>query len=259
MMKDSKMPAVWIERAWTLNPMTLVDGGAVRTGPVRLAFANLAHPAKRGQNDPPDKKMKFGATLLFPPYPIVQQQIQQVLVPAYLDTVRREFPQSIGADGQPFGLHSPFHDQAEKQNFTGFTPGGICFACTTDFKPQCVDMNMNPIVDEKALYSGVWALVAMRLYAYRDKKRGVSFGMNSVMILQADTPLGGAGGDPKKDFAGVKIDAQYNPHAGFGASAPTLPPSSVLPPAAPVYASLPPPVWAPPPAPRPAVSLDDLI
>lgn len=248
-MKNSRMTDEWIARALQMNPMRVLENGNLITMPLRLAFANITKPAKRQPNDAPDKKMKFGAALLFPSG--AEQQIQTVMIPMYYNVMRGKFPQNFGPDGRPFGLHDPFHRQDDKQNKAGYTPGCLFVNVTSDYKPQVVDGAMNPIVDEARIYSGVWAIVALNAYSYNDpRKKGVGFGLQSLMIIQDDENLGGQGGDPKKDFANVRIDASYNVAAAFGASPPpgtaTLPPAHALPPAQPAYAAPPQQQWSPP-------------
>lgn len=285
-MKNSKMTDEWIARALALNPMSVLENGNVITMPVRLAFANIFKPAKKQPNDAPDKPATYGCAILFPPG--ADEQIHRVMMPIYWAKVRERFPQNIGADGNSFGLHIPFHPQAEKQNQSGYTPGLTYLNVTSRFKPQVVDMAMNPIIDEARVYSGVWAILALNCYHYTDaRKKGVTFGLQSVMIVQDDENLGGGASDPKKDFANVKIDPNYNAAAAFGAQPPgsnVVPfaqPGAVIPPAQPVWvpptpqpqqwappsgsvpatpppAHVPTPQWAPP-APAAALTEEDVV
>jgi len=108
----------------------------------------------------------------------------------------REFPSNINPQGQPFGLHCPpWRDQAEKQQYTGYTPGLPFFRCTTQYKPQIVDPGMNPIVDEARVYAGVWAILNVNLFSFGKNpprpKKGVSIGLQGVMLIADDTKLAG--------------------------------------------------------------------
>ena len=156
--------------------------------------------------------------------------------------------------GQYYGLHSPFRDQAEKtvgKNTRGYTPGGLMLTCSSNFQPVVVDRNMNPIVDEKRVYSGVWAFVSMNVYSYGIKtnkpKKGVGFGLVSVMIIADHDHLdnGAPVVDPRTQFGGVNVaPPAIQPAAMFGqmaAQAPVMPNTNA--------AFLTPPVPAAPPAP----------
>lgn len=267
-MKDSQMTDDWLARVIAANPITVLPSGYIRTCPVRLAFPALFQPFKSKNGDEPGKKPSYGAALLFPPG--VEQQIQAVFYAKWFADCQRTFPKSFGADGQPFGLHWPFHPQAEKQNQAGYTPGLYYLDSSSQFKPPVVDTANNPIVDESRVYPGVWAFVALNAYTYDNKKRGVGFGIQSVMLIADDTKLYTAGGDPTKDFAGVTVDAGFNPSAAFGATPAGAPPgfgppASVMPAAQPVYHA-PAPGYAPPPVPvaqppvfQPPARADDYI
>lgn len=252
-MKDSRMTDDWIASVVNSNPIHIADKTKnIITCPVRLAYANLVKPAKPMDGAGPDAKPSYNTALLFPA--LATPIISSVMVPMWLEMVRREFPTNIGADGNPLGLYNPFRDQSEKQNQNGFTAGCIFLSSVgTHFKPQIVDSAMNPIVDENRIYSGVWAIVAISMFVFGKSpsrpKKGVTFGLQTVMLFADDTNVGGQGGDPKSDFAGIKIDNAFQPAAAFGntpAAAPQIAPQSILPVAQPVSAGVP---AAPPLAP----------
>lgn len=207
--KDSILDPRWIAEQMRVNPPKRLDNGNIFSGPVRLTFPNLLAPreAKKG-GDEDGSSGKFGAALLFPPgtdFQIFQEE--------WIREAKSAFPKNW-IDGQPTGLHAPFHDQAEKtvghKPLLGYTPGAIYFNTTSSFKPQIVDANMNPVVDKTRIYPGVWAFVSLNVYHYSNKKTGVGFGLQSVMLIADDTRLGGGGSDPHKDFGGITITAASN-------------------------------------------------
>ncbi len=135
--------------------------------------------------------------------------------------------------GKPGGpkLHTPFLDQAESERYEGYVPGLPLIRAGADkFQPYCVDQNMVPVTDPKRLYSGCWVVASINPYIFdKGTKKGVTFGINGVMIVADDTPLGGSGGsDPSTEFAGVQIDAGINPAAAFGASPAAVDPASLF-------------------------------
>ena len=208
-MKDSTLDPRWLAEMMARNPPQKIDNGNLLTGPVRLAFPNLFQ-ARRPQNNQQGEE-KFSATLLFP----VGANLA-VFSQEWTRVAREKFPKHWTADGKPVNLHSPFHDQAEKvygpKPLSGYTPGGYYCAVSSKFRPQVVDANGNPIVDEKRVYPGVWAIAALNTYSYGppQPQTGVSFGLQSVMIIADDTALGGVGSDPRVDFAKVTISAASN-------------------------------------------------
>ena len=208
--RDSTLDPRWLAEQIRVNPPRRLENGNIFSGIVRLAFPNLFTPRKPNVQSGSQEE-KFGATLLFP----VGADLT-VFSEEWTRIAKEKFPKNWGPDGKPINLHSPFHDQAEKvygpKPLSGYTPGAIYCAVTSKFKPPVVDANTNPIVDEKRVYPGVWAFVSLNAYSYGppQPKLGVAFGLQSVMIVADDKPLGGGGSDPRKDFAGITITAASN-------------------------------------------------
>lgn len=241
-MRNSTKTAEWVAKVVAenpiikiMNPQTGQWDGNIRTCPVRLNFFhNSLHVPVAGQGDGGEAKTpSFEVQLLFPA--CAGPQIDQVLRLAVAEHERRVFPNNFGPDGRSFGLHSPFREQGEKQNYSGFTPGGIFISAKTQYKPPVVDVANNPIVDTGRAYPGVWAIVSINLFDYGNRpprpKKGVSFGLQAVMIVADDTPLAGGAVDPKTQFQGVQISASFDPSAAFGqqrAAPPPPPPGANL-------------------------------
>lgn len=194
----------WIYQTAQQVPIQHVIGddgnptGDILTGPVRLAFDNLfdlPQPTKDMPNP------KFGASILFTPYADFT-----LLYNEYYAVCAREFADHYDANsGQYYGLYSPFRDQGEKLKFGGFTPGCVFMSCTSKYKPPVVDARGNPIVDKSKVYPGVWAICGISAYAFKDpRKKGVAFGLQSVMIIGDDEKFGGGAPDPNKTFAAAK-------------------------------------------------------
>lgn len=226
MMKDSKLDPNWLMRAAQSYPIrpSPADPTWFLTGPVRLNFTNILTTGKDKMENGQVKKGKFGATIMFLPNADLS-----LLKNAWLAKCRQDFPGHFNPQtGEMFGLHSPFHDQAEKafgaKPYQGFTPGAQFINTSTQFKPGCVDAMGQPITDEKRVYPGVWAFATLNLYTYGvnppQPKKGVGFGLQSVMLIADDLRiLGGGGSDPTKEFAGISIEPNFDAANAF-ASAP---------------------------------------
>jgi hypothetical protein len=123
---------------------------------------------------------------------------------------------------QYVGLENPFHDCALKAHkFEGFTPGLFYVNHTSKFKPSIVDTLKNPITDKSRVYPGVWAILIVNAYGYGKSppqpKKGVSYGLQAVMIIGNDQNLSGGGVDPRQVFAGVNVEPpKINPAAFNG-------------------------------------------
>lgn len=211
----------WVKRACAANPIALLDNGNYTSGPVRLSWPNIFEKGK-----PMDEgaEGKYGSVILFPA--VVNLDLLQIAV---LNCAKENFASNFGADGQPFGLHFPFRDQQVKQHIDGYVPGSIFLTLPSGQRPPCVDHNLQNIIEESRVYPGVWAIVSMNVFSWdRKVKKGVSFGLQSVMIVADDLPLGSVA-DPAADFARVQkigTDTQYSGAAAFGMSPNTTLPAN---------------------------------
>lgn len=64
------------------------------------------------------------------------------------------------------------------------------------FKPGIVDKDVNEVLDQSEVYSGVYAKVSMTAFPYKygdgpGGKKGVSFGLNNVQVLAEGDSLAG--------------------------------------------------------------------
>jgi Protein of unknown function (DUF2815) len=206
----TNMTDEWIKAALAKNPCVKLSNGNIRTCPVRLSFPWLF---KQSKPIPPNTEGKFGATLLFPlgaDLSVLKQEAGQCAI----DKWGAKMPK----------LRSPFLEQDEYvDRYPGYVEGGVMIRATANQKIPTVDQNLSPIVEEEKVYPGVWAIVTVRAFAYDQAvNKGVSFGLQSVMIIADDQNIGGTGSaNPQKDFEGVKVDANLNPSALFGAEGPT--------------------------------------
>lgn len=205
LVRDSIVGDQWIAQTAQAVPVQRVidqktgqPTGDILTGPVRLAFDTLFElpkPSAKIENP------KYGASVLFTPLADFT-----IFYEEYYAICAREFQDHyVPQTGQYAGLHSPFRDQAEKMKFGGFTPGCVFMTCTSKFKPGVVDTMGNPILDPSKVYPGVWAICSVSGYAFKDpRKKGVAFGLQSVMLIGDDTKFGGGAPDPNQTFGGVK-------------------------------------------------------
>lgn len=217
-MNASDMDPKWVEEMWAKFPCQKVidangqPNGNYRTGPVRGSFLNVF---ARGKPVPPATQGKFTATALFPPAADLT-----VLKTAATEAALAKWP-TAGQVGGPT-LHTPFRQQADKANIEGYTPGGIFVVGVADQRqPYIVDARGAPIVDQNEAQSGFWYLMVLRPFVFDSGlKKGVSFGLNGLMMIAKDRTFGGGGSNPAADFAGVSIDtsaqaAAVNPASLF--------------------------------------------
>jgi hypothetical protein len=233
MMKDSNLSAAWVQEQMRANPPRILENGNIFSGLVRLSFPWLFKPQPARPNDPDSSgRESYSAAVLFP-----LGADLTVFKEVWFQRAKAKFPNNWDPQGNPIGLHMPFHDQAEKaygaKPLAGYTPGAQYFTASSQFKPTIVNTQLQPITDETKIYPGVWAFLSLNSYSYKNKKTGIGFGLQMIMVVADDQKLGGSGGgDPAKDFAGVKITAQSNIAEKFDVmkiGGPREPAASVMP------------------------------
>jgi hypothetical protein len=204
----SRVTEAWVRDLWERYPCVKLDNGNIRTGAVRLSFPHLLEPFK--DKDEPEKTPKYMTTCLFPAgadLSVLKEEAQAVALAKWRDA------------GQPTGptLHTPFRDQKDKSaKYSGYVPGSVFITASGERKAPVVDLNLAPVTESSKIYPGVWAFVTVRCFDFDvKKKKGVSFGLQSVMIIADDENLGGGGSDPVADFAGVNIEQTVNPASLF--------------------------------------------
>jgi hypothetical protein len=193
--------------AWKRNPCVKLDNGNCRTGPARLSFPNIF---QKGKVIEEGKEPKYGSSLLFP------AGVDLSILRAEATAVALAKWPTAGQPGGP-SLHSPFKDQKEKVGqYDGYQAGSIYLSCYAERKPPAVDTRLSPVVEESKIYPGVWAICTIRCFDFdKTVKKGVSFGLQSVMIIADDNEWGGGGSDPTKDYAGINIDQTVSPASLF--------------------------------------------
>lgn len=182
---------------------------------VRLSFPNLfrARAVEEG------KEPTYSCTLLFSPE--AQQTPEFAALKAAASAAAREkWGNKLNDATWAAGLRSPFRKAEEKGDREGYEPGWLFINCSSKQRPGVVQntpAGLQKIIDENDIYPGCWVVASLNPYAYEQKgNRGVSFGLNNVMKVGDDTPLGGRS-RPEDDFAGI---AAPPPAEAGGAASP---------------------------------------
>lgn len=159
----------------------------VTTGEVRLSYVNLFQPRAQHEGAEP----KYSVTILLPKSDAATyQRIQAAIQAAYERGVTEKW------NGARPPLKHTIHDgDGVRPNGEPFGPeckGHWVFTATSKQKPEVVDANLNPIIDQSKVYSGVYGRVNINFFAYNQSgNRGVSAGLGPVQILRDGEPLGG--------------------------------------------------------------------
>lgn len=162
----------------------------VITGKVRLSYCHLFKPYA---NPNGGGEEKFSTTLLIPKSDIAtKQRIDAALNAAIQAGVSEKF------NGvRPPVLAIPIHDGDGPRPSDGMPFGEECrghWVLTASSKqaPEVVDVNLNPIINQTEVYSGIYARVSLRFFPYNASgKKGIGCGLGNVQKLEDGEPLGG--------------------------------------------------------------------
>jgi len=167
-----------------------MEANEVTTGEVRLSFVHLTRPhSVSGKED----EAKYSTTCLLPK--------SDTATKARIDAAIQAATQrgiSDKWDGvAPPNLPTPVWDgDGVRADGTPFGPeckGCWVFTASSKDRPEIVDASMNPIIDGSAIYSGMYARVNFRAFAYKYAgKKGIGFGLGPVQKLRDGEVLGGS-------------------------------------------------------------------
>lgn len=187
-----------------------------------LSYPHLFQPRAVQPGDDP----KYGVVVLIPDS---DPQLAQILQTQEQEKANG-FPSGFPATGKVFC--KPSTDYPGYHQVSG--------GAKVDQKPVIVDANMQPVMDPSSVYAGAVAWVSFNSFTYdQPVNKGVSAGLNGVMITGEEGALGRLDGRPTADqmFADVAVNgAVINtpPVAPQATVAPTPPtPPAPQPPAAP--------------------------
>lgn len=180
------------------------DVRRVVTGRVRLSFPYLFAPRPPMQGDTGDPK--YSVMLLIP-----KTDEDTLVALRRAEKAATEQGKATVFGGKTTGLApSIIKDGDEDGSAEDYPEREGMYYMTVNasqaFRPEVVDSQMNPIIDQSEVYSGVYARVSVTAFPYnRDVKKGVSFGLNNVQILGGGENLRG-GKKANQDFDVVESD-----------------------------------------------------
>lgn len=151
----------------------------------RLSFPELFEP-KAFENNAP----KFSTMILIPKS---DKATLQALKAAEKEAAEAGRHTKFGGT-VPAKVKSIIHDGDEEAEDYPERKGHwrLNVASNIKFRPQVVDKNLQPVIDQSEVYSGVYANVSLTAFAYNTNgNKGVTFGLNNVQILGYGENLAG--------------------------------------------------------------------
>lgn len=156
---------------------------------VRFSYASLFQPKPPINN--PNGEPKYSTTVLVPK--------TNVQAKAMIDAAIQEAV-NAGVGTKWNGQRPPqpaicVHDGDGVRPSDGMPYGEECKGCwvftaSSKQRPFVVDASVQPIMDPREVYSGMWGNVNVNFYAYNQAgKKGIGCGLNGVQKTRDDTPL----------------------------------------------------------------------
>ncbi len=205
---------------------------------VRFSYINVFQP-KPPFNDPTGEP-KYSLTVLVPKSNV---QAKAIIDAAIQEAINAGVSKAWGGQQPPMPAIC-VHDGDGPRPSDGSPFGEECRGCWV-FKASCkqppfvVDAQVQPIMDPREVYSGMWGNVNVDFFAYNTKgKKGIGCGLNGIQKIRDDEPLTNR----------VTAEEAFKPVApAYGAQQLGYMPQSVQ--STPGYAPAPAPSYAQPAAP----------
>lgn len=157
----------------------------VVTGRVRLSYVHIWEPYSI-----PNQDAKYSVVLLIPKTDRATIKKLRDAQQAALEAGReRAFGGRI-----PTTWKDTIHDGDEEADLDRNPEyaGHLYMSVGSQTKPGVVDKDVNPVLDQTAVYSGCYARVSLKAFPYSQSgNKGVSFGLNHVQLLDDGEALDG--------------------------------------------------------------------
>jgi hypothetical protein len=167
------------------------------TGVVRASYANIMRAKRNEMNG----KEEYSVVCLVPK---TDTATVEGLKAAAKAAIAAKWPA-----GAPKGMRNPMRDGDTETKADGTALGAeyqgcFFFNAKTDAsrnKPSVIDKLGHDLIDPDAVVSGDFIRVSVNAYAYDAAgNRGVSFGLNNVLLDRKGEPLGGSRPSAAQDF-----------------------------------------------------------
>lgn len=164
-----------------------MNANTITTGEVRLSYVNIFEPQTR----PGSTDAKFSVTVLVPKSDAATKAALDAAIQAAIE---------MGVSKCWNGIRPPqpaicIHDGDGPRPSDGQPYGAECHGCwvfTASSKnaPGIRDINVQPIIDPREVYSGIWGRVNVSFFPYNNNgKKGIGCGLNHVQKLRDGEPL----------------------------------------------------------------------
>jgi len=183
------------------------------TGEVRLSYANLFEARAINTNSEP----KFSVTLLIPKSDTNTKSLIDAAIAEAMQNGVANLATWKGIACTSAGI--PLHDgdgvRKNGEPYGEECKGHWVITASSKQKPEVVDKNVMPILDQSQIYSGVYAYVSLNFFPYLTSgNKGIGCGLGPVMKIRDGEPLGSkiTAAEAFKGFAPATMNAPNIPY-----------------------------------------------
>lgn len=186
----------------------------VTTGKARLSYVHLFKPYAAA----PGQEEKFSVTVLVPKSDVDTMN----RINAAIEAAKQRGTAEKWNGVCPPVVSTPVHDGDGVRPSDGMPFGAECkghwvftASAKADYPPEVVGANMNPIINQSEIYSGIYARVNVNFFPYSfGGKKGIGCGLGPVMKLEDGESLGGSAPTAAQAFGAMS--QPVNPATQYG-------------------------------------------
>ena len=155
----------------------------VVTGIVRFSYCHVWEPSAIGDSE----EEKYSVSLLIPKTDTKTiAKINAATAAALAAGKDKKFGGKV-----PKSYKKPLRDGDDERPDDEAYEGMYFLNANSKRKPQIVDRDVNPILDQDEFYSGCWGRADINFFAYNSNgSKGVAVALNNLQKVRDDEPLG---------------------------------------------------------------------
>ena len=193
--------------------MSFGDITNVTTGEARLSYVHLFKPYAQQ----PGAEAKFSCTVLVPK----TDTATKARIDAAIEAAKQKGVASKWNGVCPPMVPNPVHDGDGPRPSDGMPFGPECrghwvftASAKSDYPPEVVDQNGNPMINQSEIYSGVYAMVNVEFFPYAfGGKKGIGCGLGPVKKVRDGEALSGSAPTAAQAFGIPQPSANPVQHA----------------------------------------------
>lgn len=163
------------------------------TGLTRFSFVNVWEPKAMSEGDTP----KYSVSIIIPKSDVrTIKKVKEAIQAAFEQGINSKF-----GGKEPVRWKNPLRDGDEEKPESAEYANAYFINANSLNKPGIVDKDVNTILDQEEIYSGVYGRASINFYPFNfNGSKGVAAGLNGLQKLKDGDRLSGANFNAEEDF-----------------------------------------------------------